>query len=84
MIATNNPSTNKRSCKSKNQSIAAASIKLQQWIDEFKSEHLCVSSGRLFCEACREEVNLKKSIVKNHIRSGKHENSKDALKAKLE
>ena len=82
MITTNNPPTGKRSCKSTNQSKAAASIKPQQRIDEFKGEHLCVFSGKLFCKACREEVNLKKSSVKNHIRSVKHKNSKDALKAK--
>ena len=82
MITTNNPPTGKRSCKSTNQSKAAASIKPQQRIYEFKGEHLCVSSGKLFCKACREEVNLKKSSVKNHIRSVKHKNSKDALKAK--
>ena len=67
VITTNNPPTGKRSCKSTNQSKAAASIKPQQRINEFKGERLCVSSGKLFCKACREEVNLKKSSVKNHI-----------------
>lgn len=85
-IITNNPPTGKRSCKSTNrvrkQSKAAASIKPQQRVNEFKGEHLCVSSGKLFCNACREEVNLKKSSVKNHIRSIKHKNSSDALKTK--
>ena len=66
-IVTNNPPTGKRSCKSTNQGKAAASIKPQQRVAEFKGEHLCVSSGKLFCNACREEVNLKKSSVKNHI-----------------
>ena len=82
-IATNNPPTGKCSCKSTNQNKAAASIKPQQRIVEFKVEHLCVSSGKLFCNAYREEVNLKKSSVKNHIRSVKHKNSKNALKAKI-
>ena len=82
MITTNNPPTGKRSCKSTNQSKAAASIKPQQRIDEFKGEHLCVSSGKLFCKAGREEVNLKKSNIKNHNRSVKHKNSKDKLKTK--
>ena len=44
-------------------------------------KHLCVSSGKLFCNACRKEVNLKKSSVKNHIQSVKHKNGKDALTA---
>ncbi|XP_065892612.1 uncharacterized protein [Dysidea avara] len=81
-ITTNNPPAGKRSCKSTNQRKAAASIKPKQRIDEFKGEHLCVSSGKLFCNACREEVNLKKSSVKNHIRSVKHKNGKDALNTK--
>ena len=34
------------------------------------------------CVACREEVNLKKSSVKNHLQSAKHEDSKSKLKAR--
>ena len=78
-IAANAPPTDKRRCKSTNQKKAATTIKLQQRVDEFKGENLCVSGGKLFCSACREEVNLKKSSVKNHIQSVKHKNSKAAL-----
>ena len=51
-------------------------------MDEFKGENLCVSSGKLFFNAYREEVNLKKSSVRNHIRSTKHKNGKAALNIK--
>jgi len=40
---------------------------------------LCVSGGKLFCNACREEVNVKKSSVRNHIQSTKHKNGNAAL-----
>lgn len=82
VITSNHPPTGKRSCKSTNQSKAAVNIKPQQRVVEFKDEYLCVSGGKLFCNACREEVNLKKSSVKNHIQSVKHKNGKDALRAK--
>ena len=82
VITTNTPPTGKRRCKSTNNSKATRSIKPQQRVDEFKGENLCVSSGKLFCNACREEVNLKKSSVRNHIRSTKHKNGKAALNIK--
>ena len=39
---------------------------------EFTGEELVVSSGKLVCNASREELKLKSSSVKNHIRSSKH------------
>ena len=33
---------------------------------EFKHEIFVVSGGKLFCSACREEVSLKLSIIRNH------------------
>ena len=39
-----------------------------------------MSAGKLFCEACREELSLRKSTIKNHIRSSKHSSIKDRLK----
>lgn len=47
---------------------------------EFGDEKLVVSAGKLFCEACREELSLRKSTIKNHIRSSKHSSMKDRLK----
>ena len=51
----------------------------QQRVREFSGEHLTVSSGKLFCNACREEVSLKSSSVKNHTRSAKHKEGKARL-----
>ena len=36
-----------------------------------------VSSGKLFCSACREELSLKLSIVKKHVQSSKHTKQKE-------
>lgn len=38
-----------------------------QRVKEFAGEQLVVSSGKLFCKACREELSLKSSTVKNHV-----------------
>ena len=43
---------------------------------EFPDEMLNVSSGKLFCSACREELSLKVSVIKNHMKSAKHVASK--------
>ena len=50
-------------------------------VREFPGEYLTVSSGNLFCSACREPVSLKKSIIKLHLDSQKHKNSKNKLLA---
>ena len=57
------------------------SIKPQQRVTDFPGEHLTVSNGKL-CVACREELNLKKSSVKNHLQPTKHKDSKNKLKAR--
>jgi hypothetical protein len=41
-----------------------------------------VSRGKLFCNGCREEVSLKNSSVKNHMRSAKHSEGKKKLARK--
>ena len=52
----------------------------QDRVREFSDYSLCVSAGKLFCRACREELSVKKSVVKNHIESTKHRVSKSRLK----
>ena len=55
-------------------------IKPEERVKEFPGEFLQVRRGKLFCSACREEISLKKSIIKNHTYSGnKHNNSKKKL-----
>ena len=53
-----------------------------QHVKEHSGEELVVSNGKLFCQACREELSLKANIVKNHIKSGKHKYGKQKLKSK--
>jgi hypothetical protein len=48
-------------------------------VREFPGEHLTVSSGKLFCKACRESLVLKKSVLVSHVKSTKHECSKQKL-----
>ena len=38
-----------------------------------------MSRGKLFCNACREEVSLKRSSVRNHTRYTKHNEGKKEL-----
>ena len=61
---------------------APPSVKPQQRVTEFAGENVVVSNGKLFCKSCREELNLKKSIVKNHLKSGKHLEGKRKLLVK--
>ena len=74
-----NPPIGKRKCKSVK---GLASVKPLQRTNEFRNESLAVSNGKLFCNSCREEVSLKKSIIKNHISSVKHVNGKLKVQAK--
>ena len=58
------------------------SVTPSQRVKEFPNESLTVSNKRLFCNACREEVGLKSTIVRNHVRSNKHEMGKNRLARK--
>ena len=50
-----------------------------QQVKEFPCEQLVVRRSKLFCNACREELHVKSSTVKNHIRSTKHAEGKEKL-----
>ena len=50
-----------------------------QQVREFPREELTHSASKLFCNACREKLSLKLSIIKLHITSGKHLAGKEAL-----
>ena len=53
-----------------------------QRIKEYSEEPFLISNSRLFCSACREELSLKRSVINNHIQSGKHNNGIEKLKTK--
>ena len=46
----------------------------RQRVKEFPTEPFTVSHGQLFYSACREQLSLKRSILKNHVESLKHRN----------
>ena len=46
-------------------------------VKEFPNEQLKLSGGKLFCSACREELGLKSSTIRNHIHSQKHASGKE-------
>ena len=57
-------------------------IKPEQRVRDYPSEPLTVSNGKLFCRGCREELCLKSSSIKNHLKSNKHQEGKVKLSKK--
>ena len=57
-------------------------VTANQRVKEFPAEKLTVSSNKLFCNACREELALKKSIIELHVKSEKHAKGKEKLASK--
>ncbi len=53
-----------------------------QRVSEFPQDCLTVSSSKLFCVACREELSLRKGVIANHVASTKHKNGKERLTLK--
>ena len=47
-------------------------VNVVQRAKEFSGEMITVSAGNLFCSACREELSLKLSVIKQHVQSAKH------------
>lgn len=80
-LKTNPPPVGKRQCKG---TVASdpKSVEPKKRVREFPNEMLKVSAGTLFCEACREELGLKKSTIQNHVKSQKHVDSKKKRKMK--
>ena len=68
--------------KSTNTATAAVTVKPHQCVSEFPGENLVVFCGKLFCQVCREELNVKKSSVKTHVQSTKHQVGKSKLEVK--
>ena len=77
----NEPPHGKRQCKGAVSSDPKG-VSPQQRVREFGNESLTVSHGHLFCSACREQLSLKRSIIKNHIQSSKHHKSLQRMKHK--
>ena len=73
-----NPPTGKRRARSSCPSNPKG-IKPQQRVKEYPTEPFIVSSSKLFCQGCREELPLKKSSISYHIKSTKHSDGKKRL-----
>ena len=58
------------------------SVTPAQRVREFPEEQLSVSAGKLFCQACREEVSTKLSVLKGHMKTKKHADSVKRREAK--
>ena len=48
-----------------------------QQVQEFPGENFTVSAGKLFCCGCREELGLKVSVIRLHVKSRKHQAGKE-------
>jgi len=78
-IARNPAPVGKKTVKSTNSSSNPKTVKPQQRVNEYSQEPFTVASGKLFCQACREELPLKKSSIVYHIKSTKHSEGKKKL-----
>ena len=78
-VLSNRGTRGRRRKTSSSTSSEPKSITPQQRVKEYPGEYLTVSRGKLFCTACREEVSLKSSSVKNHTRSTTHDEGKKKL-----
>ena len=57
-------------------------VSLSTGIEEFPNDNLIVIVSKLFCNALRENVSLKKSVLTQHIKSAKHATEKKRLASK--
>jgi len=71
-----NPPVGKKAVKSPSN---PKTVKPQQQVNEYSQEPFTTAYGKLFCQACREELPLKKSSIVYHIKSTKHSEGKKKL-----
>ena len=67
----------KKTKASQGSSTQLVHVSPQQRVKEFPGEFLTVSSGKLYCEACRTVVAVKKSVVKLHVTSERHKSGEE-------
>ena len=78
----NRPRGKKRSSGS--YSSDPTSVTPSQRVIEYPKKPFEVSNHKLFCYGCREELNLKRTTIANHVRSKKHEQGKVKLLRNVE
>ena len=71
--STNGANTKRRGkAKAKGNTPILKTVTVDTRLREFKNEPFRKSGGKLFCNACREELSTKASIIKSHVASSKH------------
>ena len=72
---------NRRTVRPKNEKTNyEPQVSAKKRLEEFKNESFKVMSDTiLFCQSCKEEISVKKSIIKGHISSKKRTINKDKL-----
>ena len=66
-----NPSQDIKRCKPPRLTHNPKAVPSVNSVMQYSEEPFMVSCGRLFCQACREEVGFKKSVINNHIQHSK-------------
>ena len=80
-VVINPPPKGKRSNSGKTPK-DSVKVKPEVRVGQYPEEHFTVSNGKLFCEACREQLNVKRSSINNHVQSTKHKEGKSRLQKK--
>ena len=82
-ITKRNPPRNVKRVKPPRSTHNPKSVTAANRVRQYSKEPFVVSCERLFCQACREEVGLKKSVIDNHVQhSKKHSVGKERLAEK--
>ena len=81
-VQSNPPVGRKRSKKGGSSVFAPKSISpYYDRVKQHPGESLTLRNGKLFCSGCREEVSTKNCVLKQHIKSAKHQRGKERLKS---
>ena len=79
-VQSNPPVGMKPSKKGSNSAFSPKSITPYDRVKEHPGEPLTVSTGKLFCSACKEQLSVKSQVLKLHMKSAKHQKGKERLK----
>ncbi len=78
-VSLNPPGSRKR--RRLGASTKAKAVSILERVKQFPNECLAKEGGALFCEACRTEIGMKKSLVKQHVNSKRHVDGKKKWQA---
>ena len=80
-VQSNPPVGRKRSKKGGSSVFAPKNISPYDRIKRYPGESLTLKKGKLFCSGCREEISTKSCVIKQHVKSTKHQRAKERLKS---